>query len=102
MEFLKSFFKTQVERDIEELITRSKDLGLPERDIANALNMLTHNEWGEAFDIIVVQMYEYHLRIDEGFWDLARKIQGTMQLPENEYEFLDKLLVNEDAQQSQK
>ena len=34
---------------------------LPAQDIAAAQDLLEHGEWGEAFDLVCTQVYEYEI-----------------------------------------
>ena len=54
--------------------------------------MLEHNEAGEAFDIVVAQLYEYEININGEFLVLAYETGDAMKIDRSSYDFLEKLL----------
>jgi hypothetical protein len=86
-------FQYSIEKKLRRLVEMAAKLGLRSQDRDNALNFLSHNEGGECFDTIAAQMYEYDIEIDNEFLRLAREIQKGMQIDEQEYSYLDELLM---------
>ena len=72
---------------------RATELGLRAEDRANAVEMLDNNEWGAAFDIVVIQLFEYGIEIDDDFLRFAHEISDEMKIERREYEFLEKLVT---------
>ncbi|HRH46022.1 MAG TPA: MafI family immunity protein [Pyrinomonadaceae bacterium] len=89
--FQRIFVNKSLEQ-IELLAAKARDLGLSEKDITEALINLEYNEFGLAFDIIVEQMYEFEIKIDQEFYDLAMDICETMKLDKDEYQYLKELI----------
>ena len=77
---------------IQQLIARAQSLGLPERDVNNAADMLEAAEYGLAFDIVIEQLYEHSIQIDVPFYHLAATVAGKMEIPEQHYVFVKKLI----------
>jgi hypothetical protein len=74
-------------------VDRATVLGLRPEDRANAIEMLDNNEWGGAFDIVVIQLFEYGIEIDDDFLRFAREIGDGMKLERRKYDFLEKLVT---------
>lgn len=78
-----------------KLIEIARVLGLGEYDLNNATDLLTHNEFGLCFDSIITQMYEYDIKIDNGFYESIAKIGARMNLPQESYSFMKELIRDE-------
>ncbi len=50
--------------------------------------MFEHAEWEVGFDIIVVQLYEFDIRITESFFQQAEAVAREINLPPESYNFL--------------
>ncbi|WP_156109397.1 hypothetical protein [Hymenobacter sp. APR13] len=74
------------------LLSAAMALGLPPRDGANAKDMFDHAEWEVGFDIIVVQLYEFDIKITESFFQQAEAVASGINLPPESYNFL-KVLI---------
>ncbi|MCZ2391541.1 MAG: MafI family immunity protein [Acidobacteria bacterium] len=85
-------FEKAVVKKIREFIDRATSLGLPQPDRENAVEFLSYNEWGLAFDLVAAQLFDHGIEIDSEFLRLAREIQKEMHLDEREYAYLDELL----------
>ncbi|WP_262922902.1 MafI family immunity protein [Hymenobacter cellulosilyticus] len=74
------------------LLSAATALGLPPRDCANAKDMFDYAEWEVGFDIIVVQLYEFDIKITEHFFQQVEALATGMNLPPKSYNFLKKLI----------
>jgi len=61
------------------LIEDSRDL-LSQKDVLAAQELLEHNEWGEAYLLIVVQLYEFEVSIDRSLFEKIELLGREMQL----------------------
>lgn len=77
------------------LIEKAQELGLPDDDIATAVDLLEHREYALALDTVITQLDEYEISIHREFYQLVIVIAENRQLPEDDYLFL-KLLVKDD------
>ncbi|WP_408022230.1 MafI family immunity protein [Sphingobacterium sp.] len=73
------------------LIEIARILGLNNRDLKNAEDFLTHNEFGLCFDTIVTQVYEYDIEIDSELYESISKIGERMNLKLESYSFMKEL-----------
>lgn len=79
---------------LAELIGAAKAAGLPELDVMNATEALEHNEFGDALDTILVQLFEYEVRVETGFIAKAREACHSMQLDWDQYSFVESLAIS--------
>lgn len=42
---------------------------LPQEDVENIKDYITHNEWGLAYETLCTQLYEYNIRISPNFYE---------------------------------
>jgi hypothetical protein len=84
--------ENRIVKKLDEFIRKAVALGLRPQDEGLALEYLSHNEWGESFDIVAAQLYEYGIEVDQDFFKLALELQSDMQLNADEYAFLEELL----------
>jgi hypothetical protein len=89
-------FKTSTEKQLQIFVDKATNLGLGPEDRANALNFLAHNEGGECFDTVAVQMHEYDIQIDYDFLSQAYKLMDIMHMDRQAYAFLEELLTKGD------
>jgi hypothetical protein len=66
---------------------------LPAQDVANAIDLLDHNEWGEALSDICTQMFEYDVRISADIYAQIARLADEMELPEREWAFIRDLVT---------
>jgi hypothetical protein len=92
MGFLKRLFENPTSENVRMFVDRASELGLRAEDRTNAIEMLDQNEWPLAFDIVVAQMFEYDIKIDRDFLQLAHEIGDEMKIDRREYAFLEKLV----------
>ena len=64
---------------------------LPLNDVGNGEILIKHNEFGEAFDLICTQLYEYDISINDENVQLIREIALLMNIPDNKWEYVRKL-----------
>ena len=62
---------------IEKIIDTVKD-DLPIENIADAKELLLHDEWGEALSLICTQLYEYDIPISEDTYNLIDRAGRQM------------------------
>jgi len=74
-----------------KLIDEAKLLGLNDHDLNNAIDFLSHHEFGLCFETITAQMYEYGIEIDNNFYELIIKIGSGMNLEQDSYSFMKEL-----------
>nr|WP_262895994.1 MafI family immunity protein [Hymenobacter rubidus] len=67
-------------------------LGLPQRDIQNAQEMLDYDEYQLGFDIIVVQLHEFEIEITEQYFLLLEQVANRLQIPATKYVFVKELI----------
>jgi hypothetical protein len=77
------------------LLEGSRILGLGEYDIKNANEFFEYNEFGLCFDTIITQMYENDIEIDIVFYGVICKIASEMNLPVDNYSFMNELIRSE-------
>ena len=90
---MRRLFRNPTADKIRAFVDRATVLGLRPEDRANAIEMLDNNEWGGAFDIVVIQLFEYGIEIDDDFLRFAREIGDGMKLERRKYDFLEKLVT---------
>jgi len=65
---------------------------LPEQDISNVTSLIDNDEFGEAFDILCTQAYEYDISIDNAFLEVATEAAELMGLKNKNWEFIKELI----------
>lgn len=65
---------------------------LPEIDIKNIAEFIEHNEFGVAYELLCVQVYEYEVEISEGFYEELFFCGKSMQIDPVYYEPLKELI----------
>lgn len=78
---------------ISKLIEVAQKRGLRSEVIQAAQEYLEYNEWGLAFDTIITQLYEYDFEIKEQDFKLIVDIAMKMELPEDEYIYINELIT---------
>ena len=78
---------------ITELIDISEAAGLPELDLKNATESLEHNEFEDALNTILVQLFEYDVRLESSFIARARVACDSMQIDWDRYSFVESLIT---------
>jgi len=66
---------------------------LPEQDIVNALEMLEHNEFGVAFEILCTQTYEYDVKVDKQFYVKVEEAGMMMKIEKDKWGFIEEQIV---------
>jgi hypothetical protein len=79
-------------RTLLALIESANVLELNKKDIKHAKDFFDNQEYGLAFDTIVVQMYEYEIEIDGELYNLIKMIATEMNLPIESYSFMRELI----------
>ena len=90
---MRRLFRNPTADKVRAFVDRATELGLRAEDRAYAVEMLANNEWGPAFDIVVIQLFEYGIEIDGDFLRFAHEIGDEMKIERREYEFLEKLVT---------
>ncbi|WP_167856280.1 hypothetical protein [Hymenobacter metallicola] len=54
--------------------------------------MFDYAEWEVGFDIIVVQLYEFDIKITEPFFQQVEAVAAGINLPPESYNFLKELI----------
>lgn len=90
--FLRKITYNHILEQMELLIVKAEDFGLPKADVKNAQISLDYNEPEESFAVITEQMYEYNIKTDEQFYNLAMEICETLGIEKNKYQFLCELI----------
>lgn len=91
VKFFRSLFDYRILQQLEALIIKAQKLGLPKTYIENALIEIEYNEFELSFELVVEQMYEYDLKIDDEFYELAMAICDTLKIDKQKYHFLNEL-----------
>ena len=71
------FRKYSYSSKINDLIEKSKHLGLAEKHIKDAKELLEHNESGLCLDTILENLYEYDVEIDSAFLVTLYELLGA-------------------------
>ncbi len=66
---------------------------LPSRNIVDARELLEHDEWGEAFDLICTQLDEYDLSVSQEQFDLIDQTGRMMEINPSEWKHLRESIV---------
>ena len=82
----------KIQEAISTLIETAGEFGLEQRDIINSKELLENREYGLALDIVVTQLYEYDIEINLQLYLLVAKIAEQMNITEDKYSFLNKLI----------
>mgnify|MGYP005821798391 CR=1 FL=1 len=61
-------------------------------DVANAHDLLDHNEWGAALSLICTQLFEYDVTVSADVYAQIARLARDMELPEGEWAFISKLV----------
>jgi hypothetical protein len=77
---------------LSDFINQSKDFGIAENDFQTAKVFFKYNESGLAFEIVLVQLYDYGLKIDQAYYDHAVIIAIMLGLPETDYKYFRELI----------
>jgi hypothetical protein len=80
-----------IKKKVDLLISSAEEL-LPAENIANAREFLKHNEWGEAYDLICTQLFEFSIPISQALYLSISEIGQAMMLPESEWTYLETLI----------
>ncbi len=70
---------------------------LPDQNVADAIDLLDHNEWGEALSLICTQLFEYDIRISDATYSRIARLAEEMKLPKGEWAFVDTLVTKTDG-----
>lgn len=84
--------RRSLRKEVGNLISRCKSLGLPEKDCIEASSFLEYNEFGLAFETILTQMYECNILIELELYRKIQAIAGRMSLKSQQYEFMSELI----------
>jgi len=82
----------EIHRIMLELIIFLK-LKLPEQDIHNIRLLLDNDEYGEAFDVLCTQTYEYDIKVNKQFYDNIKKIAGMMKLGKESWSYIEEQVI---------
>lgn len=78
-----------VEEKIKNLLTSAAS-GLSDADIKNASELIDHNEFGVAFELICDQLYENESQISSELINDISLIASSIGLDDNSWSFLKK------------
>ena len=73
---------------VPPLLTAALALGLPACDVGNAQDMIEQAEWQLAFDIVVMQLFEYAIPITADFYEQVETGAESMAIAPEAYSFL--------------
>jgi hypothetical protein len=65
---------------------------LPQTDVKDALEMITYNEYGIAFEIICNQLFEHNIKITSEIYEKIIIIGKLMKMNETSWNFLEQLI----------
>ena len=82
-----------LKKELLDIINKAKNFGLPEKDISNAIEFLKYGEFGLCLETVVVQLFEYDIKIDEDFFEMVAYAASKMKLTEKDYLFLKQLII---------
>ena len=66
---------------------------LPSENITDAQDLIEHGEWGEAFDLLCTQVYEYELAVSQEQYALIDQTGGLMGLESTGWDYLRELVA---------
>lgn len=73
---------------VQQLLTEAGRLGLPAQDASNAQEMLEQAECRLAFDIIVVQLFEYAIPLTADFYEQVEVCAESIGMAPETYSIL--------------
>jgi len=79
-------------KTLKKLIDKVREIGLPEKDVDEALENLYYNEYGLCLDTIVTQLYELSIPINNDIYDSIAHAATIMKIDNTEYSFLKELI----------
>lgn len=80
---------------LKVLLNCASALGLKDKDVNNARDLLDHEEFELCLDMVITQMYEYDIEINADFYKLIDEIGFKMNIPEEKYSFMKELIRDE-------
>jgi hypothetical protein len=66
-------------RNLQEILQSVKH-GITEQNFCDATELIVHDEWGEALDLICTQVIEYDVRLPERVYLLIHETCGLMEI----------------------
>ena len=84
-----------MKKKLEELLIQARHFGLNERDCNSAYELLSNREFGECFDVVVTQVYEYDLIINNHFYTLVAQIGNELKISQSNFTFLKELIKDQ-------
>lgn len=81
----------QVIANIERLLA-AFDSTLPAENISDARDLLEHDEWGEAFDLLCTQLYEFDVELSVELYELIEATGNAMSIDREQWEYLSELV----------
>lgn len=85
------FKRNKFKNMVADIVEKATD-HLEDRDVLNAKDMLDHNEWGIAFDIVCQQIYEHGSAISDDFYNQIEDAGHAMKMEPDNWEFLRELI----------
>lgn len=86
--------QVEIEQEILALSDKLKDTLLPQ-DIQNIKDDVEHNEFGNAFETLCVQLFEYESPISQEIYTKIENVGREIGYAENKWNFL-KTLIKDD------
>ncbi len=76
-----------IERKLSELLHEIEDV-LPSSDIENSRELISHAEFGVAFELVCDQLYENDITLNESTFLLLNEIGISLDIPSARWEIL--------------
>lgn len=82
----------------DKIVTNIRDLlaqkgeSLPSENSIDVLELLEHGEWGEAFDLMCTQLYEYDVELTEAQYLLVQETGDAMGVNATQWAYLRELV----------
>lgn len=67
---------------------------LPSNDVRNITEFIENGEWGLAYEILCIQLYEYDIQISRGFYEKISSLGKSIGIQSSIWLPLKKLITN--------
>jgi hypothetical protein len=84
--------RDKVIANIQQVLAATRDR-LPAENVSDAEELLEHGEWGQAFDLVCTQLYEYEVRISEALYRIVEEAGIAMDLDDGQWSYLKELVA---------
>ena len=83
--------RDRVIANIRHVLARTQS-GLPAANVKDAQELLEHGEWGEAFDLVCTQLYEFDVGISEDLYKVVEQTALAMGLDAAQWSYIKELV----------